>query len=202
MANLRAAQKEMTRGLLLSTALELFEAQGYAATKIDDIARAAGTTRVTFYAHFSGRSDLMRALIARLNELLERSDDAGHHSTSDALVAAVREGERAGLDAWLRAQSARWPEIRPYVLSAFEAAAVDPELRGLVYQWFEEVIDDIERGLTEAGRFAPDSRRARGVLAMAQLDHLAQRWMRHGWDIDGDQALALLADSWAHLLAD
>ncbi len=42
---LRAAQKEMTRRLLVKTALELFEAKGYAATTIDDIANAAGTTQ-------------------------------------------------------------------------------------------------------------------------------------------------------------
>ncbi|MER5185523.1 TetR family transcriptional regulator [Streptomyces sp. NPDC002896] len=40
MANLRAAQKEMTRRLLPSTALELFESKGYAATTVDDIASA------------------------------------------------------------------------------------------------------------------------------------------------------------------
>jgi AcrR family transcriptional regulator len=46
MAGLREAQKEMTRRPL-STALELFNAEGYAATTIDEIAAAAGTTRVT-----------------------------------------------------------------------------------------------------------------------------------------------------------
>jgi hypothetical protein len=48
---LRAAQKRMTRELLLAQALELFESKGYAATTVDDIAAAAGTTRQTFYLH-------------------------------------------------------------------------------------------------------------------------------------------------------
>src|SRR6478609_6866480 len=60
MANLRVLQKEQTRQRLLDTALELFESKGYSATTIDDIAVAAGTTRVTFYAHFASR----RAIIA------------------------------------------------------------------------------------------------------------------------------------------
>ena len=59
MANLRVAQKEQTRQRLLDTALELFESKGYAATTIDDIAAAAGTTRVTFYAHFPSRRAIM-----------------------------------------------------------------------------------------------------------------------------------------------
>jgi len=92
-AGLRAAQKEMTRRLLLSTALELFEKKGFAATTVDDIAAAAGTTRVTFYAYFPSRSDLMRELIAELNQMLERISEPGHGSTANALVAAVRDGE-------------------------------------------------------------------------------------------------------------
>ncbi len=52
MANLRAAQKQLTRRLLLDSGLELFKSKGYAATTVDDIAKAAGTTRVTFYAYF------------------------------------------------------------------------------------------------------------------------------------------------------
>lgn len=50
MVSLREAQKQMTRRLLLDAGLELFTTKGYAATTVDDIATAAGTTRVTFYA--------------------------------------------------------------------------------------------------------------------------------------------------------
>ncbi|WCI07771.1 helix-turn-helix domain containing protein [Arthrobacter sp. OVS8] len=38
----------MTRRLLLEKGLELFEEKGYAATTVDDIAAAVGTTRATF----------------------------------------------------------------------------------------------------------------------------------------------------------
>jgi AcrR family transcriptional regulator len=73
MATLREAQKEMTRKLLLDAGLELFVSKGYATTKVDDIASAAGTTRVTFYAYFPSKVDLMKALIAeRLNRELDR----------------------------------------------------------------------------------------------------------------------------------
>jgi AcrR family transcriptional regulator len=93
---LRAAQKEMTRKLLLSTALELFETKGYGSTTIDDIATAAGTTRVTFYAYFPSRSDLVRALIGELNEILERIESPRHGSTANDLVATVREVTTVG----------------------------------------------------------------------------------------------------------
>ncbi|MFJ8111768.1 TetR/AcrR family transcriptional regulator [Streptomyces sp. NPDC096132] len=192
MAHLRAAQKEMTRRLLLSTALELFEARGYAGTTVDDIARAAGTTRVTFYAYFPARSDLMKALFGELEALT--AEDA------DGLVTVVRDGGREGIEAWLRTAADRWPRIRPYVLAAHEAAAVDPEVRELVEASFDGLVADVQAALDRAGRFDPDSRRMRGFLALAQLDRLARHWMRHGWQSDPATALGLLTDSWVHLL--
>lgn len=201
MAGLRAAQKEMTRRLLLSTALELFESKGYAATTVDDIASAAGTTRVTFYAYFPSRSDLMKELIAELNQMLERISSPDHGSTAGDLVAAVQDGSREAIGAWLVERSKQWDAIRPYTVAAFEAAAVDPELRGLVDQWIEEVASDIEDGLDAAGRFDQATRHMRGVLAFAQLDHVARSWAQ-GRDRDElDRMLGVLTDSWWMLLS-
>jgi AcrR family transcriptional regulator len=199
-AGLRAAQKEMTRRLLLSTALELFEAKGYAGTTVDDIAAAAGTTRVTFYAYFPSRSDLMRELLAELNEILQRISSPDHGSTAGDLVAAVRDGSREAIGAWLVERSKQWDTIRPYTVAAFEAAAVDPELRQLVDQWIEEVASDIEQGLGDAGRFAPDSRHMRGVLAFAQLDHVARSGARDRDRAELDRMIDVLTDSWWSLL--
>ena len=63
MASLREAQKEMTRRMILDAGLELFSTKGYLATTVEDIAGAVGTTRVTFYAHFPSKSELMKALM-------------------------------------------------------------------------------------------------------------------------------------------
>ncbi|WCI07753.1 helix-turn-helix domain containing protein [Arthrobacter sp. OVS8] len=52
MSSLREAQKQLTRDMIVDRALELFTEKGYAATTIDEIAVAAGTTRATFYAHY------------------------------------------------------------------------------------------------------------------------------------------------------
>jgi hypothetical protein len=61
----------------------------------------------------------------------------------------------------------QWDTIRPYITVAVEAAAVDPELRGLVDQWMDEAIADVEEGLQQAGRFDPETRhlRARTVVS-------------------------------------
>lgn len=200
MANLRILQKESTRRRLLSTALDLFQRHGYQATTIDDIATSAGTTRVTFYAHFESRRHLMIALLGELNVLLERDESTEHGASARGLVEAVRVGTRESIDPWLRAQIARWPSIKPYILTATEASAIDPEVRQLFREWFDEVVSDIEEGLDAADRFEAGSRRFRGELALAQLDHTALGWMRGAWEIETGPALAVLVESWTKLL--
>ena len=201
MATLREAQKQMTRRLLLDAGLELFTSKGYAATTVDDIATAAGTTRVTFYAYFPSRSELMKALIdEQLNERLERSRSPQHGSTALDLVAAVRDGSREAILGWLTQAAERWPAIRAIIRIGRDAAAVDPELRNLVEQWLEEAISDIEDGLTQAGRLQPHQRHFRGVLAMAQLDYVAQHWGEADWKLDRERMLQELAGSWFALL--
>lgn len=73
----------------------------------------------------------------------------------------------AGAD---RQQAARWPVIRPYIVSAHVAAAVEPEIMDLVDAWSEEV------------------------------DRANQHWIRHQWSIDDDPATDALVEGWATLL--
>ena len=91
MSSLREAQKQLTRDMIIDRALELFTEKGYAATTIDEIAVAAGTTRATFYAHYPSRADLMRDFMARVNAVLDRADGPDRATT-----AASTDGPGAG----------------------------------------------------------------------------------------------------------
>lgn len=197
MAKLRTAQKEMTRKLLLDTGLDLFVSKGYTSTRIDDIASAAGTTRATFYAYFPSKVELMKALFTeRLNVALDRVPSTEHGSTERELVAVVEDGSRERIRAWLQTTSARWDTIRPYTTTAFEAAAVDPEIRTLFDTWLEEAIGDVKAGLDRADRFPTATRRFRGVVAIAELDHVARHWTPGHWGVEYDAMLDVLTESW------
>lgn len=197
MARLREAQKEMTRKLLLDSGLDLFVSKGYATTTVDDIATAAGTTRVTFYAYFPSKVDVVKALISeRLNALLARVPSPERGSTENELVAVVEDGSRKRIRAWLVATSGRWDAIRPYTTTAFEAAAVDPDIRALLDEWLDEAIGDVQEGLDRAGRFPAGTRRFRGVLAITELDHVARNWAPGRWGVDREEMLDVLAESW------
>jgi AcrR family transcriptional regulator len=202
MTGLRAMRKEQTRKRILRAALALFTEKGYVATTIDEIATQADTTRMTFYARFPGKRDVMRALIDELNELLERHSSEEHGSTASKLVEAVQIGTADALKPWLAAQAARWPTIRPYILVATQAAAVDPEIRELYEGWFEEVIGDMVDGMALADRHEPATRHFRGFLAMETLDRTALHWMRDPWQLDSGPELDLLTATWVTLLGE
>lgn len=143
----------------------------------------------------------MKALIAeRLNEMLRRSRSPQHGSTALDLVEAVTDGSREAIAAWLGQASERWPAIHPIIRIGRDAAAAEPELRNLVERWLEEAISDVEDGLAAAGRFEPYQRHFRGVLAMAQLDYVAQNWADAEWKLSREQMLEELAESWYALL--
>ncbi|MGW0432127.1 TetR/AcrR family transcriptional regulator [Micromonospora sp. NPDC003197] len=197
MTTLRKAQKEMTRKLLLDAGLDLFVSKGYVATTIDDIASAAGTTRMTFYAYFPSKVDLMKALVSgRLNAALDRVPSAEHGSTERGLVAVVEDGSRERIRAWLASTSKRWDEIRPYTTTAFAAAAVDPEIRALFDEWMNEAISDIKDGLDRADRFSANTRQIRSVIAITALDHVARHWTAGTWGVERDEMLDVLTESW------
>jgi AcrR family transcriptional regulator len=195
MTSSRIADKEIRRQLLLDTALRFFDSKGFAATTVDDIVSAAGATRTTFYLHFRSKAEVMRALLEQVTEQTIGSADS-------ELTAVVRDGDPREITAWLRRAPDLWQVLRTYLNAAHEAATMDPEVRSIVEAWIQTAIDDIASGLDEADRFDPATRHIRGVLAFSQLEHLSRRWMLRGWDMDRDQTLSLLADSWIRLLTE
>ena len=200
MPSLREAQKQLTRDTIVERALELFTSKGYAATTIDEIAAAAGTTRVTFYAYYPSRTDLMKDFMARVNAVLDRSSEPGRPSTAAELVDVVRSGELAGILAWIESRAELWPVFRPYLDVLSDAAAVDADVRSMLEAWNEEVISDMVRGMELAGRFPAETRHLRGTLAYKQLDYVATLWTRRRMEPNREHAVEVLADSWHHLL--
>ena len=59
---LRAAHVQDTRRALLDAAREVFAADGFQATRTEDIVRRAGLTRGALYHHFRDKEDLFRAV--------------------------------------------------------------------------------------------------------------------------------------------
>jgi AcrR family transcriptional regulator len=92
----RLAASERRR-LIEQAATELFARRGYAATTVEDIARAAGVTKPMLYRHFESKQDLCIALLQRHRDELV----AAPLAKFDPAVGDRRAQLMAMLEAWL-----------------------------------------------------------------------------------------------------
>src|SRR2546423_4683568 len=71
----RAERSAARREAILAAALDEFAAQGFAATRLDDVARRAGVAKGTIYLHFRDKEalfqDLIRSVLSPLVGMLE-----------------------------------------------------------------------------------------------------------------------------------
>lgn len=64
---------ELTRQALLEAAIKVFSKQGYAATRLEDIAEAAKVTRGAVYHHFGGKAELFAEIIENASQTSDRA---------------------------------------------------------------------------------------------------------------------------------
>ncbi len=127
---------------ILGAALQAFAADGFAATRIDDIARRAGLSKGGIYTHFKSKDDIFETLLARISE---------QSFTPDEPVTVERLIERIVDLMYLNLNESRTIAVLRLLLA--EAARVPH----LVLQWRRTVIEphlaDIEalvrRGVAE-----------------------------------------------------
>src|SRR3712207_207132 len=69
-AGMRKTKEEAdaTRRALLKAALVVFSRRGYAATTLEEVARAANVTRGAVYWHFGSKAELYNALVREVSE--------------------------------------------------------------------------------------------------------------------------------------
>jgi AcrR family transcriptional regulator len=66
----RLEQKQKTREQLFASAMDLFASRGFEAVSIEDIVKASGVARGTFYFHFPTKDDVLLEAIRRGEELI------------------------------------------------------------------------------------------------------------------------------------
>ncbi len=103
---LRERKKARTRESLAEAALALFEARGFEATTIDDIAAAADVSRRTFFRYFPTKEDAAfphsAARLERFEALLAQAAGAEPWDRAREAFLALASDFTAGRDALLR----------------------------------------------------------------------------------------------------
>jgi AcrR family transcriptional regulator len=172
---------------IISAALEVFADRGFAATKLEDVARRAGVTKGTIYLYFENKEALFKALIRQTivpviaqGEELAKSFPGSARELFERLVREywrlVGETSLVGIPKLMMAEASNFPELARF--------------------YYEEVVTRghrlmagvLERGI-KAGEFRPVNVAVATKLAMAPVMHavIARRafsaCMPEGFDV-------------------
>jgi AcrR family transcriptional regulator len=140
------------REAILHAAAEVFAHAGYAATSVDDIAAAAGITKLIVYRHFDAKETLYRAVLEQVFERqvelfltnVARGLQAG--GTTRALLGVAREWPDGFRLLWRHA--AREPQFSDYALHLRDVAVsaardvVTPLVRAEFAEWAAQTLFD------------------------------------------------------------
>ena len=154
---------------IISAALEVFADRGFAATKLEDVARKAGVTKGTIYLYFENKEALFKALIRQTivpviaqGEALAKSFTGSARDLFEKLVREywrlVGETSLVGIPKLMMAEANNFPELARF--------------------YYEEVVTRghrlmagvIQRGI-KAGEFRPVNVMVAAKLAMSPLMH-------------------------------
>lgn len=187
----RQRRKDARPGEIVAAALALFHSKGFAASKIEDVAHAAGVTKGTVYLYFASKEELFKAAIREtVLPNLERIEEAAkaEATAQAALRTALRTWSggmnncRGSISKLMIAEAGNFPE-----LAEFYREEVSGRVRRLLS-------DIIENGIAQGEFRACDSSTVVRMLVAPIL--LSNIW-RHTFPNQNEprQDLTLLADS-------
>jgi AcrR family transcriptional regulator len=154
---------------IIAAALEAFAARGFAATKLEDIARRAGVTKGTIYLYFPSKEALFKALVRETivpviakGEAFAKSFTGSARALFERLVREywrlVGETSLAGVPRLMIAEAGNFPELARFYYQE------------VVTRGHRLMAGVLERGI-KAGEFRPVNVAVATKLAMAPLIH-------------------------------
>ena len=156
-------------------ALDLFVTKGFAATKLEDVAKAAGVSKGLPYLYFKSKEELFKAVIVeaigeplvRANELVD-SFDGSTEELLRALTSKFREFAESPLGGVIKlilAEAGNFPDVARFYCSNFD-------LRGRAL--FAKML---RRGI-ERGEFRPIADIDATAIVVAQPLAMHSVWLR------------------------
>lgn len=170
MEGLRDRTRRAVRAELSARALELFAERGFDETTVDDIARAAGMSRRSFFRYFPAKEDAAFGAI----------DTMGQDVAREITARPVGEGPWECLHTVLREWELRINAQADGVARLIEST---PALRARLLRKRDEARDHIVRALTDRG-LSPLEADLAAASAGAALDVVAREQVRAGGPAD------------------
>ena len=178
-------RKEARPGEIVAAALQVFVERGFAATRVEDVARRAGVTKGTVYLYFDGKEALFKAVVRNTIVPCIAKGEAlaeAHTGTARELFLAlvenwwrlIGETELSGIPKLMLAEAVNFPELARFYHDE------------VVSRGHRLIASVLERGMA-SGEFRRVDVRAAARLVMAPLLQAAQ-W-RHSFALCSGEPL-------------
>src|SRR5579863_5082118 len=117
-------RKEARPGEILDAALACFAERGFAATRLDDVARRAGITKGTLYLYFPNKEELFKAVIREtlVPELIRLGTASGAGPAVPSIDGMIADFQRlaaspiGAIPKLVLGEAANFPEIARFYL--------------------------------------------------------------------------------------
>ena len=184
-------QREASLASLGAAALELFVAQGYRQTPLDQVARAAGLTKGAVFFYFGSKAGLLGYLLDRVEAAvvdgLEQNLAAAGDDARDQLVAFIHSQARLGVE--------HWREVLLLILMSLEFAGRD-DLGQRISAIYRRLYDQVEAIIAlgrAQGSFRDDcGAREQAAVVMAGHDGIFLEWHRRRQELQGRELVRAL----------
>src|ERR1044071_8551081 len=123
-ASNRAERAAERRGAIIEAAMDEFIARGFAATRLDDVARRAGVAKGTIYLHFKDKESMFEelvrtAIVPLVNRLAPPPQLSGSvrdaiEGFAEAFIREVANTKRGDIVRLIVAEGARFPAIADF----------------------------------------------------------------------------------------
>jgi AcrR family transcriptional regulator len=173
------------RAQLMSSALEVFVAQGYHSAAMDDIAERAGVSKPVLYQHFPGKLELYLALLDSSCDTMIANCRAALESTQDN-----KQRVAAAIDAFFAYVAHDTGAFR----LVFESDLTnEPVVRAHVERATTECADLIAAVISEDTGLPDEAAKLLAVSLVGMGQVSARFWLTEGGRLDREQAVALVS---------
>ena len=181
-------KQDFVRGAIWDAAADLFAGRGYDHTTVDDIARAAGVSKRSFFRYFSSKSDLMGQGMVSYGDYI--IDAISRAPASRATLEIVRHTVRE-----VAVTAAAYPRVRKIAhVASTSVAAREAQLSRLAE--LEERVADAYRLRCRTPAQDTLTPRLLAELTLSLLDVTFREWFKQ----DGDDILPTTDEVFAALL--
>lgn len=188
-----SARGERTRARLITAARTVFEERGFDATRMGDIAEAAGVSHGTVYTWFATKEELLHAVIDSITGELYASLSVPDATSPIERIAIANERYFAAYRS-----TARLLEV------AEQAAVADPSFRAVLTNLrtihVERVTKTIRRWQREGAADTGINAQVGAAALCAMVEGFARHWLGRGEEHDEALALRTLTDMWVRSL--